>query len=263
MPFEEPVEPSPRAQRDRLSFSRGARSPGPGDRSLGGLFLLLGLVTIALVLRPLWTPSVGPGTLVEVSGDVPKPGTYLVKEATAAAAITAAGGDPTLGGSQIIPEGYQVIVDGDEVRVALPSDPMLVALPIDINACESPALEAIPGVGSATAAAIIADRESRGLFYEPQDLRRVRGIGATTLEGILPFVTVGDVGPRPPPTLLDLNTATADQLERLPGIGPVTAARIVVNREDKGAFKSPDDLQRVKGIGPKTVEKIRGQVVAE
>jgi competence protein ComEA len=220
------------------------------------------LVTVALVARPFWSGSVGPGVLVEVSGDVPKPGMYLLSEPTVAAAIEAAGGDRGIGGPQIIPAGYQVVVAGETVTIALPSDPMLVSLPIDINACEASALEAIPGVGAATAASIIADRESRGLYYEPRDLRRVRGIGASALDGILPFVTVGDVGPRPPRKPLDLNVATADQLERLPGIGPVTAARIVVDRQDRGPFENPEALQRIKGIGPKTVEKIRPFVVA-
>jgi len=263
LPHEDPVAPSDRAKRDRLNFGRGSRKPGAGDRSLGGLFVLLGLVTVALIARPFWAPNLSSGSLVEVSGDVPNPGTYLVAEATVAAAISAAGGDPSIAGDEPVPDGYQVVVKGNEAHIALPSDPMLVALPIDVNQCESAALEAIPGVGTSTASAIIADRESHGLFYEVGDLRRVRGIGATAMEGILPFVTVGDVGPRPPPRPLDLNTASADSLERLPGIGPVTAARIIVDRDERGAFRSPDDLQRVKGIGPKTVEKLKGLVVAK
>lgn len=56
---------------------------------------------------------------------------------------------------------------------------------------------------------------------------------------------------------VDLNKATADQFQRLPGIGPSLSRRIVINRKEHGAFSNVDDLSRVKGIGPKTVEKIR------
>ena len=63
---------------------------------------------------------------------------------------------------------------------------------------------------------------------------------------------------QPAPTArLNVNTATASELELLPGIGPALAGRIVEDREVNGTFNSVDDLDRVKGIGPKTIERIR------
>lgn len=59
---------------------------------------------------------------------------------------------------------------------------------------------------------------------------------------------------------LDLNTATAAQLEELPGIGPVTAAAIVQWREQQGRFAAVEELQEISGIGPKTFEKLRDLV---
>ncbi len=50
--------------------------------------------------------------------------------------------------------------------------------------------------------------------------------------------------------LLDLNRATAAELDRLPGIGPVLAARIVAHREAHGPFRDPAELIAVPGIGP-------------
>ncbi|WGT48222.1 ComEA family DNA-binding protein [Tessaracoccus lacteus] len=57
--------------------------------------------------------------------------------------------------------------------------------------------------------------------------------------------------------LVNLNTATAAQLEELPGVGPVTAAAIIAWREESGPFSAVDDLQEVSGIGPKTYEQLR------
>lgn len=61
--------------------------------------------------------------------------------------------------------------------------------------------------------------------------------------------------PKPAPAdvpAINLNSATAAQLEKLPGVGPATAARIVEYREKNGAFKKIEDLMNVRGIGEKT-----------
>ncbi|MFZ9629474.1 MAG: ComEA family DNA-binding protein [Ilumatobacteraceae bacterium] len=75
----------------------------------------------------------------------------------------------------------------------------------------------------------------------------------------LPTATVGD-GPAAPAGPLDLNVATAAELETLPGIGPTTAAAIVAYRDLHGPFSSVDDLADVAGIGPSKLEAIRGLV---
>lgn len=68
----------------------------------------------------------------------------------------------------------------------------------------------------------------------------------------------------PPPTQadptasfpLDINTADADQLQSLPGIGPVLAKRIVAYREENGPFAQIQDLMYVEGIGQTRMEQI-------
>ena len=57
--------------------------------------------------------------------------------------------------------------------------------------------------------------------------------------------------------LLDLNRATEEDFDALPGIGPRLAERILEYRKSAGAFHSLDELRAVKGIGKKTFERIR------
>jgi competence protein ComEA len=59
---------------------------------------------------------------------------------------------------------------------------------------------------------------------------------------------------------INLNTATAEQLEAIPGIGPVLAQRIIEYRQTHGRFQSVDELLEVRGIGPKRLESMRPYV---
>ena len=60
-----------------------------------------------------------------------------------------------------------------------------------------------------------------------------------------------------------LNAATAEELERLPDIGPATARRIVDYRQAHGPFRRVEELEAVAGIGPKTIGTIRGYLTVE
>jgi competence ComEA-like helix-hairpin-helix protein len=72
------------------------------------------------------------------------------------------------------------------------------------------------------------------------------------------------VGKDPPQTRrLDLNRATVEQLQALPGIGPTLAGQIVRARERRGRFESPEDLRSVPGIGMKKLEGIRDLVTVD
>ena len=152
---------------------------------------------------------------------------------------------------------------------------------IDLNRATRAELMQVPGVGPQLADRIVAERDGRGKFARVDDLAGVHGIGDTTLNRIRPWVTVGPFEstdpevrepdrltrkpsrqthmvrkPDLPDRLIDLNTATAAELDTLPGIGPVLAARIVAERE-KRPFAKVEDLRRVSGIGPKKLEALR------
>lgn len=60
--------------------------------------------------------------------------------------------------------------------------------------------------------------------------------------------------------VVNINTAPADQLERLPGVGPKTAARIIEYRQKNGGFKKIEELMNVRGIGEKVFLRMKNQL---
>jgi competence protein ComEA len=93
----------------------------------------------------------------------------------------------------------------------------------------------------------------------------VPGIGPGLLAAIAPHLAFSGVpGPQAPSAaLLDLNTATAADLELLPGIGAAKAQAIVSNRERHGSFSRVADLGRIPGFGPSAVARLSGLVRAQ
>jgi competence protein ComEA len=155
---------------------------------------------------------------------------------------------------------------------------LVTAPPLDLNRANPGDLLQLPGVGPVLANRIVEARDSRGGFRTADDLRTIPGIGPARLEKVRPWVRVeGDLVPGPAPEPrpggglnvskkmdaptepLDVNRATADELQKLPGVGPKTAQRIIDERAKK-PFATVEDLRRVGGIGAKTLEKLRPYV---
>jgi competence protein ComEA len=139
---------------------------------------------------------------------------------------------------------------------------------IDLNRADRSELMQVPGIGPGRADAIIAKRNSDGEYGTPNDLDGVKGFGPKVLEQITPHViangtpttkstSTGKLKPGDPP--IDINTASEPELQRLPGIGPAMAKRIMEARP----FTSVDDLDRVRGIGPATMDKLRPFVMVK
>jgi competence protein ComEA len=134
---------------------------------------------------------------------------------------------------------------------------------LDPNRASDVELDRLPGVGAATALAIVAAREQKGPFRQAEDLLDVPGIGPATLRRMSPYLdltkatSVGrpltsDAGP-----VLALNAASVEELDALPGIGPALATRILEERDRLGGFSTLDDLLAVRGIGSSTLERLR------
>ena len=82
-------------------------------------------------------------------------------------------------------------------------------------------------------------------------------VSAPAIPGALPSVGVPSTTAT---SLINLNSATSDQLDTLPGVGPSTAKAIISYRNRKGPFRKVEDLLNVPGIGPSKVAAIRDQV---
>jgi competence protein ComEA len=148
-------------------------------------------------------PSTEPVLLVHVAGAVVEPGVYqLVGDARIRDAIVAAGGPtPTADWNALnlaasITDGVKVYVPnvGEELPPSLtapPADPAgsTPSGPIDVNVATTDELESLPGVGPATATAIVTERERNGPFLDVDDLDRVPGIGPAKLEALRGLVT--------------------------------------------------------------------------
>ncbi len=146
---------------------------------------------------------------------------------------------------------------------------------IDPNVASAVELDRLPGVGPALARAIQRSRDSEGPFRSLQDLERVPGLGSSSIRRLAPHVSLpetvgrrhspgGEVGGsgQPEPRRkwqerLDLNRATVEQLEALPGIGPARAKAIVRWRTERGRFPNLDALLEVPGIGQATLERLK------
>ena len=76
-----------------------------------------------------------------------------------------------------------------------------------------------------------------------------------------PAVAGADVSPAGPAAPVSLSSATAEQLDTLPGVGPVTAQKIVEYRQQHGPFTSVDGLDAIPGIGPAKLADLRPLVV--
>ena len=87
--------------------------------------------------------------------------------------------------------------------------------------------------------------------------RTTAPVTVPTVPGALPVIVVPSTSAAP---LINLNSATSDQLDTLPGVGPSTAKAIISYRNRKGPFGKVEDLLNVPGIGPSKVAAIRDQV---
>jgi competence ComEA-like helix-hairpin-helix protein len=151
---------------------------------------------------------------------------------------------------------------------------------IELNTATAEMLEELPGIGPSMSEKIIAYRNELGGFSFPEQLMDIPGIGEAKLNGLLPFISVDSTlaklpvskstvtaplkktneGSMPidtamwpvklkPNEYLEINRASIEQLQKLPGIGLAFAERIYAYRERLGGFHDKVQLREVAGIG--------------
>jgi competence protein ComEA len=231
-------------------------------RALG---IILGLLLLASSAR--WLERARP--LLE---DVPDMDIAALEDASRAAR---AGGRPAAGragspGSAARGAAADVVAAGSADR-------------IDPNTATQEELQRLPGVGPVTAQRIIEER-ARGRYTSAGDLQRVKGIGPALAARLAEQVSISaeagggggrstaggggtaaaaprsapvSAAPPGPAGPVDLNAATMAELQALPGVGPVLAARLVARRDSLGRFREWSEVDAVPGVGPAMLARLK------
>lgn len=197
--------------------------------------------------------------------------------------------DPVLGDRPSIADSLLAAGDSVSEERERRSRPLAEGETLDPNVAGAEELDRLPGVGASKALRIVREREENGPFASVDDLARVSGLGPKSVDRLRPYLRVagggggGSAGRRStvaarggqsagegrkagegrtaaamvPGALVDLNRATAEELQALPGIGPVMAGRIVALRKERGGFRKLEELMEVKGVGERTFARLR------
>lgn len=203
--------------------------------------------------------------------------------------IAPAPAEPVLGDRPSIADSLLAAGDSVAEEQERRSRPLAEGETLDPNVAGAEELDRLPGIGASKALRIVREREENGPYASVDDLARVSGLGPKSVERLKPYLRVvggggsdsagrrGAVAAGSGPSagegrragggrgaasadsgaLVDLNRATAEELQALPGIGPVMAERIVALRNERGRFRKLEELMEVKGVGERTFARLK------
>lgn len=214
----EPVRtPPPPTWRERLELIASPPMLAPGQLAAGAVAVLALVVGGWFLLRqptgsppedtmaraegaPAVTTTTAPAVLVvHAAGAVLRPGVYRVQPGARVVDVIDAAGGPApdadvnrLNLAALVTDGSQVYLPrvGEAVPLPVGAAATAPAGPLNLNTATIEQLDALPGIGPATAKAIIAERDRRGRFRAVDDLLDVRGIGPAKLDALRDLVTV-------------------------------------------------------------------------
>lgn len=110
---------------------------------------------------------------------------------------------------------------------------------------------------------LIAKKETEIMHrYHPGNMEEVTSAAVTDTTPIQPDTTVKEVksSAEQDTTKININTAGPERLQKLPGVGPVYAQRIVAYRDTSGQFQTVRELIKIKGIGDKRLENMKSMI---
>lgn len=126
------------------------------------------------------------------------------------------------------------------------------AAPVDINAADTTALIALPGIGSKLAARVIGFREKLGGFYSVDQVKETYGLPDSTFQKIKPLLQPGNT----PVKKIDINTGTLDILKAHPYIRYELAKIIIAYRNEHGPYKQVEELKKLQPVTDEIFKKI-------
>lgn len=147
-------------------------------------------------------------------------------------------------------------------------------LRININTASKSELCKLNGIGDVKASSIITYREANNGFKNIEEIKNVSGIGDAIFAKISPFIYVGnpqypaqttavsDTQETSPSSQekININTAGLTELQKIKGVGPKIAQKIIDYREENGSFKSIEEIVKVSGIGSDKFENMKDQI---
>ena len=224
------------------------------------VFAAIALVLALVVALAVFAFATSPGSGIEVTA---------ASDETAAQSAEDAGeeearADGAGGGSDTSPappaaDGEDVVLpaggDATARRVCIHVDGCVAAPGVYYLEAGSRVIDAVTAAGGATDE---ARTDAVNLAQEVQDGQQIVIPSDRTASSS--SQASGGLSPSGDDGLVNINTATAEELETLKGVGAATAEKIIADREANGPFKSIDDLTRVSGIGEKKLSAMRDRL---
>ena len=184
-------------------------------------------------------------------------GDVIITDDEAAILTDEESSDESAHDTEIVSESSVIFVDvGGAVRVS-----GLFALPAGSRVAD--AIEAAGGLAEdaevkyINRASLLSDGDK---LYIPTVSEVSGGTAPPTAGQVSESAYSGTVQENAGAALININTAGSDELQKLSGVGPVTAQKIIDYRTKKGSFSKIEDLMNVSGIGSKTFEKLRDHI---
>ena len=236
---------------ERMGKARAALSGGAGRARTWKVAAAAALACAAFVAAGLWLAAPPSGVVVERATQAPDAATTAAPATSAQAATAAQAADPTAPAAARVVTHVDGAVNAPGVYVLTQDDPR-------VNDAVQAAGGLAPGAvtDGLNLAAPLADGTKVHVPYEGEEMSAAEPAATATTDvgGVVPAAASAE------PALVNINSASVEELQTLTGIGPAKAQAIVAYRTEQGPFAVPEDLMLVSGIGQGTFAKLQGQI---